>query len=461
MYRYKRFINSEEAWLPQIPEHWGFRKIKYSFNERNEKNHPEAPLLVASQNMGVVPKDVYGQRTVVAQTNLETLKFVHTGDYVISLRSFQGGIEYAYYQGIISPAYTVMNPKNDFKSRYYTYLFKSKPFIALLQTCVTGIREGQNIDYRKLKNHYIPVPPLSEQNQIVRFLDWKVSEINKLVNIYIKEITDLEKIKNQIILKAITGGLHKNTPTTDSGNTWIGKIPKEWKTAQIRRVANVTLGKMLAPVPSSNLDTYEEYICAKDVHFGKVNLTNLKKMWFSPSDKRAYQIQAGDLLIVEGGAGAGNAAVVESTANKRLYIQNSIHIVRPIKNRISTKFLCFWMQTLVNLGYMKYICSVATIPHFTKDKVLSTVMPLPPIEEQLEIVKYLESLTNKIDNLSLNKREQISCLNELKSTTISDVVTGKVDIRDIIIPQYEHFDDVVDENFKENIEDMSDVDKEE
>lgn len=178
---YECYKETDQLWLNQIPKHWDMMKTKYLFIERSEKGHPEAPLLVASQNMGVVPKGVYGNRTVEATKDLHLLKLVEIGDFVISLRSFQGGIEYAYYQGIISPAYTVMKSNGVITNGYFRHLAKSKTFIELLQMCVTGIREGQNIDYSKLKNFRLPVPPRTEQDQIVRYLDWKQTKINKLI----------------------------------------------------------------------------------------------------------------------------------------------------------------------------------------------------------------------------------------------------------------------------------------
>ena len=116
---YIHYRELKELWLPSIPDHWESRKIKYTFSERSEKGYPDEPLLVASQSMGVVPKDVYGNRTVEATKDLQNLKYVRIGDFVISLRSFQGGIEYAHYQGIISPAYTVMVPNEYITSGYF------------------------------------------------------------------------------------------------------------------------------------------------------------------------------------------------------------------------------------------------------------------------------------------------------------------------------------------------------
>ena len=142
--------DSKTSLFGQIPNHWEERKMKYCFSERSEKNHPEEPILCATQSQGVIPQSMYQNRVVVVNKGFEGLKFVKVGDFVISLRSFEGGIEYAYYQGIISAAYTILTPLNVNNTDYFKFLFKSYPFIQVLQTCVTGIREGHNINYQML-----------------------------------------------------------------------------------------------------------------------------------------------------------------------------------------------------------------------------------------------------------------------------------------------------------------------
>ena len=97
---YPDYKDPGTPWLGEIPKHWAARKGKYLFNERIQKGFPDEPLLAATQTKGVIPKSHYENRTVVAQKDLHFLKLVKKGDFVISLRSFQGGIELAYYQGI-------------------------------------------------------------------------------------------------------------------------------------------------------------------------------------------------------------------------------------------------------------------------------------------------------------------------------------------------------------------------
>lgn len=134
----------------KIPAHWDEIQFKYCFDEINDTGHPDEEMLCATQNKGVIPQSLYDGSVVAVTKGFENLKLVKKGDFVISLRSFQGGIEYAYYRGIISAAYTILHPIDEDYTEYFKYLFKSSVFINVLKTCVTGIREGQNINYNIL-----------------------------------------------------------------------------------------------------------------------------------------------------------------------------------------------------------------------------------------------------------------------------------------------------------------------
>ncbi len=192
-------------WLPEIPEPWELRKMKYLFRERSEKNHPTEPMLSATQTHGVILQSKYSGRVVVVNTGFEGLKLVKVGDFVIHLRSFQGGIELAYDQGIISSAYTILSLNDSTQSDYFRYLFKSIPFIDLLKTCVTGIREGQNINYAKLKQNRIPLPPLDEQRAIVSYITDKTAKIDALTGKLQQEIESIKEYKQRLISDVVTG----------------------------------------------------------------------------------------------------------------------------------------------------------------------------------------------------------------------------------------------------------------
>lgn len=200
--------DSGVSWIGDIPEHWDIRKMKYTFTERSEKNHPDEQILCATQNQGVIPQTMYSNRVVVVNKGFENLKFVKKGDFVISLRSFQGGIEYAYYQGIISAAYTILYPNKIIDSEYAKHLLKSHQFIELLKTCVTGIREGQNINYDLLRKKYLPIPPIEEQQEIVEYIDAATTKADKMIVELTNHVESMKEYKQRLIADVVTGKIN-------------------------------------------------------------------------------------------------------------------------------------------------------------------------------------------------------------------------------------------------------------
>lgn len=446
MVEYTDVINTDVAWLPQVPQHWEVRKLKYAFNERSEKGYPNEPLLVSSQNMGVVPKSVYGKRTVEALKDLDKLKLVKAGDYVVSLRSFQGGIEYAYYQGIISPAYTIMEPHKDFKSDYYKFLFKSAPFIKLLTTCVTGIREGQNVDYKKLRNVEIPVPPRAEQDQIVRFLDWKVSEINKLIGIRQKEIQELEALKSAVITTAITKGIDPSAAMKKTDVYYLPEVPAAWEVTKLKRICKVgaSINEQLKKhddqdevvfLPMENISEDGQIDCSIKQPIAKV------KTGFSSFAKDDV-IVAKITPCFENGKGA----CLDKLESDIGYGTTELFNLRA-GDDVLPEYLYFITMTklfrILGEGQMTGSAGQKRVPAaFIRDFTIG----LPALDEQQAIVEYIHAEKERIDRLIATKHEQLSALTEFKSTVISDTVTGKIDVRNIIVPEYEHVDDIADDD---------------
>ncbi|MEW6625150.1 MAG: restriction endonuclease subunit S, partial [Bacillota bacterium] len=439
---YDEYKETGLLWLNSVPEHWQLKKIKHLFTERVEKGYPEEPLLAATQTKGVVPKNLYESRTVTAEKDLHLLKLVKVGDFVISLRSFQGGIEYAYYQGIISPAYTVITPNSEINRGYFKHLAKSRLFLELLKLCVTGIREGQNIDYSMLRDSDIPLPPKEEQDQIVRYLDSKLAKINKYIKNKKKLIELLKEQKQAIINQAVTKGLDPNARMKPSGVEWLGDIPEGWEVTQVGKIYDIELGKMLQPNKEDVSDTLEKYLCALNVFWDRIDFHNVKKMWFSEKDKVKYKIEIGDLIVVEGGDVA--VSCIWNGAVEPCYIQNAVHRVRE-KGYGKNKFLYYWLKSLKDMGYIDLICNKATFAHFTKEKFTRLFIFLPPLAEQQQIVAYIESKTQAIDKAIEIIKKEIDLITEYRTSLISAVVTGKVDVRNIEV------EDVIEE-IEEDVE---------
>ena len=271
-------------------------------------------------------------------------------------------------------------------------------------------------------SYKIPVPSRGEQDAVVEYLDAATSKIDEAIAQQQKMIDLLNERKQIIINNAVTKGLDPNVKMKPSGIDWIGDIPEHWELSQLKKVAKIILGKML----SREQGNVYPYLCAKDVHYGSVDVSDLKSMNFSEIEKQMYEVRNGDMLIVEGGAGAGGCAIFECKGTG-IYIQNSIMIVRG-NTMMLNGYICYMIQSMNQRGYVEYICNKATIPHFTKEKVGSVIIPIPPKEEQETIVKHVTKRIKPIDDNIIARNKQISLLQERKQIIINDVVTGKVKV---------------------------------
>ena len=346
------------------------------------------------------------------------MKLVKVGDFVISLRSFQGGIEYAYYQGIISSAYTILSPQKESSSPYFKYLFKSHPFIQLLQTCVTGIREGQNINYSVLGNSFIPIPPIPEQNKIVAYLDKRITLIDNCKCQRERELQTLNELKQAEIASVVTRGLNPDVPMKDSGIPWIGQIPVHW---------NIRRAKFMFKKEKREVRSTDRVItCFRD---GQVTLReNRRTTGFTESiTEIGYQgIRKGDLIIHQMDAFAGSIGVSDSDGKGT----SVYHCCTP-KGPYIPEYYALVLREMARTGYIQSL--YRGIRERSSDFNFQTFgkqyLPIPPEDEQKEIVNFIHTRINKIDTMIEALKAEIDRLTEYKQRLISDVVTGQIDVR--------------------------------
>ena len=208
----------------------------------------------------------------------------------------------------------------------------------------------------------------------------------------------------------------------DSGIEWIGKIPEGWRTSRVGLHYDIVLGKMLCSEQATPQHTLGRYYCAANVHFGEISPEDeLKEMWFSEAEKQSYGIKEGDLLVVEGGAGAGGCAIA-SRIQGEVYIQNSILRVRA-KEGNDNRYLRYYIESMVKRNYIDIVCNKATIPHFTKDKLGAMPYIVMSLAEQQAIADYLDEKCAAIDKLIDNQKVQIEKMKEYKQSVITEAVT--------------------------------------
>lgn len=418
MERYSEYKDSGIQWIGEIPSHWEARKMKYIFIERSEKNHPNEPILCATQSQGVIPQSIYTNRVVVVNKGFDGLKFVKEGDFVISLRSFEGGIEYAYYQGIISAAYTILVPNRKAESNYWRYLFKSHPFIQLLKTCVTGIREGQNINYPLLSRKFLPVPPLSEQERIVKFLEGKVLKIDKYIVDKEREIQLLKELKEAEIAKAVTQGLNPNVKMKKYTSLLADSFPANWTVIRNKSFLSLTgekVGERANDFLLLSLTT--KGVIVRDVESGKGKF---------PKDFDTYQVVKMDELVFclfdidETPRTVGLVATegMITGAYTALKVNKSLALPEYIYNY----YLCVDNIKALRPYYSGLRKTVRA------DKFLQLYIPIPPVEEQRAIVEYINNKCSKVDSLITELEVEIEHLKEYKQRLIADCVTGQIKV---------------------------------
>lgn len=196
-------------WIGQIPEHWEVRRSKYVFTQRKELARKDDIQLSATQAYGVIPQDEFeelvGRRVVKIQTNLDKRKHVEVDDFVISMRSFQGGLERAFATGCIRSSYVVLRPLKPVNPDFFGYLFKTSRYIEALQSTGSFIRDGQDLNFDNFSKVDLFLPPLDEQAEIAEFVGSNCERIDIGIAIKESQIAKLKEYKTTLINAAVTG----------------------------------------------------------------------------------------------------------------------------------------------------------------------------------------------------------------------------------------------------------------
>ena len=197
--------NSDVEWIGEMPANWDAIRSRFMFNNKSEKNFLNEPLLSVTQRDGVVIRSEFDMRVWNPTADVSGYKLIDPGDFVISLRSFEGGIELSKVRGIVSPAYTILETYKDIDHHYFWWLMKSHQFIIELNRHVTGIRQGKNIIWDDFSNIHLTIPSMGEQKRISSHLDKKARQIDRLIEKIEKKISLLSEYRQSLISSVVTG----------------------------------------------------------------------------------------------------------------------------------------------------------------------------------------------------------------------------------------------------------------
>ena len=414
--RYDTYKDSGVQWLGEIPGHWEMSKISSHFRQRNEKvSDKDYPALSVSKQ-GVTP-----QLDNVALSNAEgtSRKLVKVGDYAVNSRSDRkGSCGVSKYEGSVSLITIVLEPFN-IKGEYVHYLFRSNPWVEEFYRNGRGIvADLWTTNYQMMKSMYMPVPPLSEQRSIVSFLDAKCGKIDEWVTKKQKEVEHLQELKQRVIADAVTRGLNPHVKMKATNIPWLKEIPEHWE------------NKRLAAMFTDDIETNKDFQYKRAFKFNYGCLVPKNEIG-DPEEYRDVYVKysilnTGDILINGLNLNYDFISQRVACAPSDGIITSAYVVCRPRPN-VNYDYYTYLFKAMDS---MKLFHGMGTGIRLTLSfkELKKQILPVPPIEEQLAIVMFINDKTSKIDKLIANITKEIDCIKEYKQRLISDVVTGQIKV---------------------------------
>ena len=425
----RKLKDSGVEWIGQIPEEWKLSKIGAIYEERNEKvsDTDFQPLSVTKQ--GVIPQ----LESAAKSNDSDNRKLIRKNDFVINSRSDRrGSCGISEYDGSCSLINTVLKPRRNMCNAYYGFVFRSECFADEFYRWGNGIVDDLwSTKWSNMKRIYIPAPPLKEQEKIASYLDRKCAEIDAIIAKQQQIIEKLKEYKLSVITEAVTKGLDPNVPMKDSGVEWIGMVPERWKVGQLKYFATIRAGLTLGKKYEIDAKLVEmPYLRVANVQGEYVDLSDVSSVSVLPEEVEKYSLHKNELLMTEGGDKdkLGRGCVWNGEIDPCLH-QNHVFAVATDAKKLSIHFLSYLTTSGVARSYFEYTAKKTTNLASTNSTIiLQFKLPIPSIQEQGDIICYLDKCCKQINTLIHEKENILSKINEYKKALIYEVVTGKKEV---------------------------------
>ena len=419
------------GYIGQIPQAWSIGKLKQFFEKSNVTNHPDDTVLSLYRDYGVIPKDSRDDNHNVTSLDTSKYKHVDVGDFVINkMKGWQGSMALSPYEGIVSPAYHVFKFRSsELYPKYAHYLLRCRSFADEWRRLSTGLRVGQwDLHVEDFLNTCIPHPPLDEQRRIADSLDERCADIDVAVDAASSNLTDYQQLRTAIISSAVTRGVDDGNRMVSTSSRWIKSIPDGWSIRQLKSLSTY-ISDGVHQTPEYVLEGVP-FISIKDVSSGKIRFDDCKYISWDAHEalSKSTPVGDGDVLFTRIGT-LGKSVVVRKCPPFDIFV--SLGIVKPKKEIIVPEYLSYVMQSSY---YMEYIQHVKvdgknSAAKYNLGDVRKSPIILPPMDEQMQIVKYLDYRLRALEQLLSTKQSIIADLKAYKQSLVYEVVTGKREVR--------------------------------
>lgn len=459
--QYPKYKESGVPWIKKIPLHWDVLPNRAIFEERNIRGMIDEDLLSVTIKRGVIrQKELIESSSKKDSSNEDKSKYklVMEGDLPYNkMRMWQGAVGVSKYRGIVSPAYIILKPRENAHADYFHYLLRTREYTKESQRYSYGICDDQlSLRFKDFKVIKSILPSVDEQKIIASFIRSKERKIAKFIRNKRRLIQLLKEQKQIIINQAVTRGIDPNVKLKPSGVDWLGDIPDHWKTRRLRTVAFVRpsgvdkiTNKGEIPVKLCNyVDVYKNERILDSMDFMHATAT--------PDEIANFELRGGDVLITKDSEMWNDIAVPAFVPEKTPGVICAYHlaIIRPRDIDGEFLFRAFLAESVAD--QFRLSANGVTRYGLPQGAIKDAWFPVPPKEEQAKIVEYINQNLSKI-YLAIEKAErEIELIQEYRTCLISDVVTGKVDVRNIKVEDVPDEELVSDLSPIEEIEELED-----
>jgi len=396
--------DSGVEWLGKIPIDWEIKPLWSIYRRVKRTGFPEESLLSVYRDHGVIPKSSREDNHNVESLDLSTYQLVEPSDLAVNkMKAWQGSLSVSSIRGIVSPAYFIYVLETQrVHTRYIHHLLRSDPYVLSYLLSSKGVRIGQwDLQPEIFRRTPVVLPPIEDQEEISRYIDQETDQIDLLISKKEKLIEKLLERRQALITHVVTKGLDPNLPMQDSGVEWLGKVVGHWTLIKLGRLLYFFNGRDL-----ERSDTGKFPIYGSGGIFG----------W---SDVAQYPLHGPSILFGRKG-----------TINRPLLVSGPFSCVdtmywTQLRSKAEIRYI-FYLSTIFPYALLS---TQTALPSMTSGDLKAIKVPLPPFEEQESIASHLDEETSQIDTLVANAKGAIELLKERRQALITQVVTGKIDVR--------------------------------